>query len=75
MPWSRSGRAGRTQERTTHKLTGMDREEFYVIYIDGTGSTGSVVVSYGSYDIIGITREVHRQLPDADVRCIIPRKR
>ena len=53
----------------------MDREEFCVIYIDGTGTTGSVVVSYESYDIIGITREVHRLLPDADVRCIIPRKR
>ena len=53
----------------------MDREEFCVIYMDGTGKTGSVVVSYESYDIIGITREVHRLLPDVDVRCIIPRKR
>ena len=53
----------------------MDREEFCVIYMDGTGNTGSVVVSYESYDIIGITREVHRLLPGTDVRCIIPRKR
>lgn len=75
MPWSRSGRAGRTPASPMDKLTGMDREEFCVIYIDGTGKTGSVVVSYESYDIIGITREVRRQLPDADVRCIIPRKR
>ena len=32
----------------------MDREEYFVIYIDGTGNTGSVV-SFESYDIIGIT--------------------
>lgn len=47
--------------------------DFFVVYIDGTGSTGSVVVQWKEYDIPAISRETRKKLPGIDVRCIIPR--
>jgi hypothetical protein len=47
--------------------------DFCVIYIEGTGRTGSIVVSWPEYDIPGISREARRQRPGIDVRCVIPR--
>ena len=47
--------------------------DFCVIYIEGTGKTGSFVVSWKDYDIPAISREARRQRPGIDVRCIIPR--
>ena len=48
--------------------------DFCVLYIDGTGRTGSVVVSKEDYDIPGISREARRLVPEISVRCVIPRK-
>ena len=47
--------------------------EFAVLYIDGTGKTGSVSVSWKDYDILAISRAVKALVPGCDVRCIIPK--
>lgn len=47
--------------------------DFCIIYIDGTGKTGSTVVYWKEYDIPAISREARRLIPGIDVRCIIPR--
>lgn len=47
--------------------------DFFVIYLDKTGNTGSTVIQWKEFNIPSITREVHDKFPDADVRCIIPR--